>query len=217
MAPSGPQQAGSGPRVEDEYVNEPLYLNTFHNPGVGDYSDYTLKKNGFTGGHNPPLATLVSQPGATGLTAGQSGTAQAGIPGHSVQAAHAHGVSAQPGYSVPPGLGTAGAHPGHPSHPAHPGYTLHPGLTGTIMLDKKNRQDKNKTFDNPEYWQHSLPPKATLHNPEYLQDCSTRFFYRQNGRIRPAVAENQEYLTEFALKPGTVLPPPPYRQRNTVV
>uniref|UniRef100_A0A8C7GPU0 Receptor protein-tyrosine kinase n=1 Tax=Oncorhynchus kisutch TaxID=8019 RepID=A0A8C7GPU0_ONCKI len=60
-----------------------------------------------------------------------------------------------------------------------------------------NRQDKNKTFDNPEYWQHSLPPKATLHNPEYLQDCSTRFFYRQNGRIRPAVAENQEYLTEF--------------------
>uniref|UniRef100_A0A8C8FX12 Receptor protein-tyrosine kinase n=1 Tax=Oncorhynchus tshawytscha TaxID=74940 RepID=A0A8C8FX12_ONCTS len=92
-----------------------------------------------------------------------------------------------------------------------------PGLTGTIMLDKNNRQDKNKTFDNPEYWQHSLPPKATLHNPEYLQDCSTRFFYRQNGRIRPAVAENQEYLTEFALKPGTVLPPPPYRQRNTVV
>uniref|UniRef100_A0A674F2M2 Receptor protein-tyrosine kinase n=1 Tax=Salmo trutta TaxID=8032 RepID=A0A674F2M2_SALTR len=111
---SNPYQAGSGPRVEDEYVNEPLYLNTFHNPG-------------------------------------------------------------------------------------------------------KNRQDKNKTFDNPEYWQHSLPPKATLHNPEYLQDCSTRFFYRQNGRIRPAVAENQEYLTEFALKPGTVLPPPPYRQRNTVV
>uniref|UniRef100_A0A4W5LLL3 receptor protein-tyrosine kinase n=1 Tax=Hucho hucho TaxID=62062 RepID=A0A4W5LLL3_9TELE len=105
----------------------------------------------------------------------------------------------------------------HPSHPAHPGYTLHPGLTGTIMLDKKNRPDNNKTFDNPEYWQHSLPPKATLHNPEYLQDCSTRFFYRQNGRIRPAVAENQEYLTEFALKPGAVLPPPPYRQRNTVV
>ncbi|CAB1347098.1 unnamed protein product [Coregonus sp. 'balchen'] len=219
---SGPQHAGSGPRVEDEYVNEPLYLNTFHNPGgpgpgVGDYSDYTLKKNGVTGGHNPALATLVGQPGATGLTAGQSGTAQAGNPAHNVQAAHAHGVSAQPGYAVPPGLGAAGAHPGHPSHPAHPGYTLHPGLTGTIMLDKKNRQDKNKTFENPEYWQHSLPPKATLHNPEYLQDCSTRFFYRQNGRIRPAVAENQEYLTEFALKPGTVLPPPPYRQRNTVV
>uniref|UniRef100_A0A8C1ZT91 Receptor protein-tyrosine kinase n=1 Tax=Cyprinus carpio TaxID=7962 RepID=A0A8C1ZT91_CYPCA len=81
---------------------------------------------------------------------------------------------------------------------------------------EKNIKPK-KTFDNPEYWQHSLPPKATLHNPEYLQDCSTRFFYRQNGRIRPAVAENQEYLSEYALKPGTVLPPPPYRQRNTVV
>uniref|UniRef100_A0A671T8J7 receptor protein-tyrosine kinase n=1 Tax=Sinocyclocheilus anshuiensis TaxID=1608454 RepID=A0A671T8J7_9TELE len=82
---------------------------------------------------------------------------------------------------------------------------------------RKNGVPPKKTFDNPEYWQHSLPPKATLHNPEYLQDCSTRFFYRQNGRIRPAVAENQEYLSEYALKPGTVLPPPPYRQRNTVV
>uniref|UniRef100_A0A3P9LNP5 Receptor protein-tyrosine kinase n=1 Tax=Oryzias latipes TaxID=8090 RepID=A0A3P9LNP5_ORYLA len=76
---------------------------------------------------------------------------------------------------------------------------------------------KKTTFDNPEYWQHSLPPKSSLHNPEYLQDCSTRFFYRQNGRIRPAVAENQEYLSEAAMKAGNVLPPPPYRQRNTVV
>uniref|UniRef100_A0A4W6EX73 Receptor protein-tyrosine kinase n=1 Tax=Lates calcarifer TaxID=8187 RepID=A0A4W6EX73_LATCA len=76
---------------------------------------------------------------------------------------------------------------------------------------------KKATFDNPEYWQHSLPPKSSLHNPEYLQDCSTRFFYRQNGRIRPAVAENQEYLSEAAMKAGNVLPPPPYRQRNTVV
>uniref|UniRef100_A0A6Q2ZK33 Receptor protein-tyrosine kinase n=1 Tax=Esox lucius TaxID=8010 RepID=A0A6Q2ZK33_ESOLU len=170
--------------------------------------------NGVPGGHNAALATLGSQPGATGLTAGQSG------PPHSAQVAHLHGVSTQPGYGAPTGLGAAGTHSGHvlhPSHTTHPGYTLHPGLTGTIMVDKKTRQDKNKTFDNPEYWQHSLPPKATLHNPEYLQDCSTRFFYRQNGRIRPALAENQEYLTEFALKPGAVLPPPPYRQRNTVV
>uniref|UniRef100_A0A8C6T4S1 Receptor protein-tyrosine kinase n=1 Tax=Neogobius melanostomus TaxID=47308 RepID=A0A8C6T4S1_9GOBI len=84
----------------------------------------------------------------------------------------------------------------------------------TIMFDKKA---KKANFDNPEYWQHSLPPKSTVHNPEYLQDCSTRFFYRQNGRIRPAVAENQEYLSEAAMKAGNVLPPPPYRQRNTVV
>uniref|UniRef100_A0A8C2DZP5 Receptor protein-tyrosine kinase n=1 Tax=Cyprinus carpio TaxID=7962 RepID=A0A8C2DZP5_CYPCA len=111
------------PKVEDEYVNDPLYLNTFHNSG--EKSHDVMRKNG-------------------------------------------------------------------------------------VPMPKK-------TFDNPEYWQHSLPPKATLHNPEYLQDCSTRFFYRQNGRIRPAVAENQEYLSEYALKPGTVLPPPPYRQRNTVV
>uniref|UniRef100_A0A671VAR9 Receptor protein-tyrosine kinase n=1 Tax=Sparus aurata TaxID=8175 RepID=A0A671VAR9_SPAAU len=83
--------------------------------------------------------------------------------------------------------------------------------------DKNGLKGKKATFDNPEYWQHSLPPKSSLHNPDYLQDCSTRFFYRQNGRIRPAVAENQEYLSEAAMKAGNVLPPPPYRQRNTVV
>uniref|UniRef100_A0A3Q3WXE9 Receptor protein-tyrosine kinase n=1 Tax=Mola mola TaxID=94237 RepID=A0A3Q3WXE9_MOLML len=83
--------------------------------------------------------------------------------------------------------------------------------------DKNGLKGKKATLDNPEYWQHSLPPKSSLHNPEYLQDCSTRFFYRQNGRIRPAVAENQEYLSEAAMKAGNVLPPPPYRQRNTVV
>uniref|UniRef100_A0A3B3ZZ82 receptor protein-tyrosine kinase n=1 Tax=Periophthalmus magnuspinnatus TaxID=409849 RepID=A0A3B3ZZ82_9GOBI len=111
------------PTTEEEYVNEPLYLNTFLNPG---------DKNGLAGG--------ISMAGAS-----------------------------------------------------------------------------KATFDNPEYWQHSLPPKSSVHNPEYLQDCSTRFFYRQNGRIRPAVAENQEYLSEAAMKAGNVLPPPPYRQRNTVV
>uniref|UniRef100_A0A665XDI2 Receptor protein-tyrosine kinase n=1 Tax=Echeneis naucrates TaxID=173247 RepID=A0A665XDI2_ECHNA len=87
------------------------------------------------------------------------------------------------GYGVPPG---------HLPHPSYPSHTLHPGHSG------------HATFDNPEYWQHSLPP-------------NTRFFYRQNGRIRPAVAENQEYLSEAAMKAGNVLPPPPYRQRNTVV
>ncbi|KAK6482932.1 receptor tyrosine-protein kinase erbB-4-like isoform X1 [Huso huso] len=119
------------PKVEDEYVNEPLYLNTFHN--TAENTGY-LKNNGA------------------------------------------------------------------------------PHLTNTVS-DKKPK----KTFDNPEYWHHSLPPKATLHNPEYLQECNTNFFYKQNGRIRPVEAENPEYLSEFSLKPGTVLPPPPYRQRNTVV
>uniref|UniRef100_A0A665XC05 Receptor protein-tyrosine kinase n=1 Tax=Echeneis naucrates TaxID=173247 RepID=A0A665XC05_ECHNA len=100
---------------DDEYVNEPLYLNTFLNPG---------DKNGLT--VNPSTSSHTVSP---------------------------------TGYGVPPG--------------------------------------KKATFDNPEY-------------------C-TRFFYRQNGRIRPAVAENQEYLSEAAMKAGNVLPPPPYRQRNTVV
>uniref|UniRef100_A0A672MDS1 receptor protein-tyrosine kinase n=1 Tax=Sinocyclocheilus grahami TaxID=75366 RepID=A0A672MDS1_SINGR len=69
------------------------------------------------------------------------------------------------------------------------------------------------SFDNLEYWQHSLPPKVT---PQNSQDssviCNNKFLYKQNGL---AVAENPEYL--LGMKPGTVLPPPPYRQRNTVV
>uniref|UniRef100_A0A8C6UPL8 Receptor protein-tyrosine kinase n=1 Tax=Neogobius melanostomus TaxID=47308 RepID=A0A8C6UPL8_9GOBI len=76
------------------------------------------------------------------------------------------------------------------------------------------------TFDNPEYWQHSLPPKSsTQMGADAAQAGSTnaKLFYKQNGHIRPAVAENPEYMSEFSLKPGTVLPPPPYRQRNTVV
>ncbi|XP_051559608.1 receptor tyrosine-protein kinase erbB-4-like [Myxocyprinus asiaticus] len=74
------------------------------------------------------------------------------------------------------------------------------------------------TFDNPEYWQHSLPPKVT---PQNSQDssivCNNKFPYKQNGQQQPAVAENPEYLSESGVKQGTVLPPPPYRQRNTVV
>uniref|UniRef100_A0A4W3JAC4 Receptor protein-tyrosine kinase n=1 Tax=Callorhinchus milii TaxID=7868 RepID=A0A4W3JAC4_CALMI len=73
----------------------------------------------------------------------------------------------------------------------------------------------DKAFDNPDYWNHSFPPKTAVHNPEYLKDYSTKFFYKQNGRIKPIVAENPEYLSEFSLKPGTVLPS--YGQRNTVV
>uniref|UniRef100_A0AAY4DMQ2 Receptor protein-tyrosine kinase n=1 Tax=Denticeps clupeoides TaxID=299321 RepID=A0AAY4DMQ2_9TELE len=114
------------PKREDEYINEPLYLNTFHN--IGDVNPELLKRNGLSA----PLKHKV-------------------------------------------------------------------------------------TFDNPEYWQHSLPPKPTQQNPDSSQGGNTKFFYKQNGRVRPAVAENPEYLSEFSLKPGTVLPPPPYRQRNTVV
>ncbi|XP_033842682.1 receptor tyrosine-protein kinase erbB-4 [Periophthalmus magnuspinnatus] len=175
------------PTTEEEYVNEPLYLNTFLNPG---------DKNGLAGG--------ISMAGASAPKT----VSQTVVPSTS-----SHTVSSS-GYVLPPGHLPHSSYPSHTLHPAHSGHTLHSGTTSTIMFDKKA---KKATFDNPEYWQHSLPPKSSVHNPEYLQDCSTRFFYRQNGRIRPAVAENQEYLSEAAMKAGNVLPPPPYRQRNTVV
>uniref|UniRef100_A0A8C5A506 receptor protein-tyrosine kinase n=1 Tax=Gadus morhua TaxID=8049 RepID=A0A8C5A506_GADMO len=179
--------------VDDEYVNEPLYLNTFHKPG---------EKNG------PAGVLSISAQGP--LTAAASSSLQMVLPSTS-----GHALSPAEYVVAPPGHPAHMAYPSHTLHPGHSGHALHSGITGgTIAVDKKG---KKATFDNPEYWQHSLPQKASMHNPEYLQDCSTRFFYRQNGRIRPAVAENQEYLSEFALKPGNVLPPPPYRQRNTVV
>ncbi|MCJ8732876.1 hypothetical protein PDJAM_G00216660 [Pangasius djambal] len=193
-------------KMEDEYVNDPLYLNTFHNSG--EKNQEALRKNGIPVAH----ATVAS--GNPGTASGQN-VAQKGHPSHSAPSGHGH-IPAQPIYSTQSGIPTLSGHTLHPSlsgHTLHTSHTLHPAHSGTVVADKKPK----KTFDNPEYWQHSLPPKATLHGPEVLQDCSTRFFYRQNGRIRPAVAENQEYLTEYALKTGTVLPPPPYRQRNTVV
>ncbi|KAJ8396391.1 hypothetical protein AAFF_G00019680 [Aldrovandia affinis] len=185
------------PKVEDEYVNEPLYLNTFHNSG--EKGQEFLKKNGVPNPHTTAAANPTSS----------HATRPAQIAGHAphpTQAGHHPGQSTHPHMSHP-------AHTLHPSHTLHPGHVPHPAHTGTILADKKPK----KTFDNPEYWHHSLPPKANLHNPDYLQECNAKFFYKQNGRIRPAVAENPEYLTEFSLKPGTVLPPPPYRQRNTVV
>uniref|UniRef100_A0A8C1LG35 Receptor protein-tyrosine kinase n=1 Tax=Cyprinus carpio TaxID=7962 RepID=A0A8C1LG35_CYPCA len=75
-----------------------------------------------------------------------------------------------------------------------------------------------KNFDNPDYWQHSLPPKATQPNPQDpTQVCKSKPLYRHSIRSRIAVADNPEYLSEFNRRPGTVLPPPPYRHRNTVV
>ncbi|XP_056610475.1 receptor tyrosine-protein kinase erbB-4-like isoform X1 [Triplophysa dalaica] len=192
------------PKVEEEYVNDPLYLNTFHNSG--EKSHNVLRKNGVPVAHPATVAAAANSAASNSQNLAQ--IVQPAAPGAL--------VTAQPLYQGQQGISTLSGHTlhsAHPGHTLHPKHILHPIHSGTIMADKKPKN----TFDNPEYWQHSLPPKGTLHSPEYLQDCSTRFFYRQNGRIRPAVAENQEYLTEYALKPGTVLPPPPYRQRNTVV
>ncbi|XP_073769078.1 receptor tyrosine-protein kinase erbB-4 isoform X6 [Danio rerio] len=196
------------PKLEDEYVNDPLYLNTFHN--TGEKSHDALRKNGVPVVHTA-AAAAATVAAANTITANNHTLSQTMQPA----ASSAH-ITTQPLYQGKPSISTLSGHTlhsAHPGHALHPTHTLHPAHTGTIKADLKAK----KTFDSPEYWQHSLPPKATLHNPEYLQDCSTRFFYRQNGRIRPAVAENQEYLSDYALKPGTVLPPPPYRQRNTVV
>ncbi|XP_029370417.1 receptor tyrosine-protein kinase erbB-4 [Echeneis naucrates] len=94
------------------------------------------------------------------------------------------------------------------------------GLEALRRNGKASGKKLKVTFDNPEYWQHSLPPKSSNQMvPDGAQGGSTnaKFFYKQNGHIRPAVAENPEYMSEFSLKSGTALPPPPYRQRNTVV
>uniref|UniRef100_A0A3B4X3S7 Receptor protein-tyrosine kinase n=1 Tax=Seriola lalandi dorsalis TaxID=1841481 RepID=A0A3B4X3S7_SERLL len=94
------------------------------------------------------------------------------------------------------------------------------GLEALRRNGKATGKKLKVTFDNPEYWQHSLPPKSSNQvAPDGAQGGSTnaKLFYKQNGHIRPAVAENPEYMSEFSLKSGTVLPPPPYRQRNTVV
>uniref|UniRef100_A0A669C6H3 receptor protein-tyrosine kinase n=1 Tax=Oreochromis niloticus TaxID=8128 RepID=A0A669C6H3_ORENI len=100
--------------------------------------------------------------------------------------------------------------------------TFHtPAELGLEALRRNGLGKKLKvTFDNPEYWQHSLPPKSSNQAAsDGAQGGSTnaKLFYKQNGHIRPAVAENPEYMSEFSLKSGTILPPPPYRQRNTVV
>uniref|UniRef100_A0A4W4GP91 Receptor protein-tyrosine kinase n=1 Tax=Electrophorus electricus TaxID=8005 RepID=A0A4W4GP91_ELEEL len=108
---------------------------------------------------------------------------------------------------------------GHPS--AEDEYNNEPFYhnAGEVSQEslKKNGVSVPLTFDNPEYWHHSLPAKVTQHPQDLSQVCSNSFLYKQNGRMRSAVAENPEYLSESGMKTGMVLPPPPYRQRNTVV
>ncbi|TTN33611.1 Receptor tyrosine-protein kinase erbB-4 [Bagarius yarrelli] len=104
-------------------------------------------------------------------------------------------------------------------HLIHSGSITQPVQPGMVLLDKKYW----KTFDNPEYWQHSLPLKASqgnLHSSS--QSCHSSLYRqsvsKQNGCVRSSVPKNPEYNPESeAMRPATNLPPPPYRQRNTVV
>ncbi|XP_036396978.1 receptor tyrosine-protein kinase erbB-4-like [Megalops cyprinoides] len=265
------------PKVEDDYINQPLYLNTFHStsekgqerqkkttvpaphttattittvshtplPAHTDHSHHPPQTNHtplsaqasqapvFTQASHTPLPTQASQAPVftqashvplpaqasqvpvltqisyTPLPVQTSHALQPTLGSHNThlaQANHAH----HPSY---PSQSMHLTYPLHTLHPAHLGHALNPSHTGTILADKKSKQ----TFDNPEYWQHSLLHSAGVHGPEYTQECSTKLSHKQNGRVLPTVPENPEYLSQLSLKPGPLLPPPPYRQRNTVV
>ncbi|XP_035984142.1 receptor tyrosine-protein kinase erbB-4-like [Fundulus heteroclitus] len=242
----------SQPKGEDEYINEPLYLNTFHSPA--EMGLETLRRNGIPLPNLPPSSISASTPGShlpltiqTSLPHYPLPSVQpspAGLPclhGPAAHILHAHntvkqpgnpggsiahsqtGTSAQSQVSQSGSLSTS-ATIGHCSLPAYQSYaTSHPGSLlkhGGHTSGKTSGKRLKVTFDNPEYWQHSLPPKSSIQvAPDGAQGgtANAKLFYKQNGHIRPAVAENSEYMSEFALKAGTVLPPPPYRQRNTVV
>ncbi|XP_034061358.1 receptor tyrosine-protein kinase erbB-4-like isoform X3 [Gymnodraco acuticeps] len=238
----------SQPKGEDEYINEPLYLNTFHSPA--DLGLEALRRNGLplpvhptcsiaSSGSHLPLTIQTSLPHYPLPTALPS---PSGLPCHHGPATHilhthhtikpagnpGGGMVSQTGTSAQAQVCQSGALStsatiGHGNLPAyqihatsHPASLLKHGQTTGKLSGKKLKV----TFDNPEYWQHSLPPKSSNQAiPEGAQGGSTNamLFYKQNGHIRPAVAENPEYMSDFSLKSGTVLPPPPYRQRNTVV
>lgn len=243
----------SQPKGEDEYINEPLYLNTFHSPA--ELGLEALRRNGLPLPSQPPSSISATAPGSHlpltiqtslphyPLPSAQPSPSGLGChhapPTHVLHAHHTLKPAGQPGNpggvvsSGPSQTGTSAqaqvcqsgslstsAPMGHGSLPAYQGHPAsllkHGGLTSGKVSGKKLKV----TFDNPEYWQHSLPPKPSSQTlPDGAQGGSTnaKLFYKQNGHIRPAVAENPEYMSEFSLKSGTVLPPPPYRQRNTVV
>lgn len=243
----------SQPRGEDEYMNEPLYLNTFHK--TTDLGLEALRRNGLPLPSQPPSSISATTSGShlpltiqTSLPHYPLSTAQpspSGLPCHHGPPTHIlHGhhtlkpVGHPGGGSIsqsqtgsnaqsqvcPPGALSASATIGHSGLPAYQSHgTMHPASMlkhGGQMTGKASGKKLKVTFDNPEYWQHSLPPKSSsqaVHDGTQGGSTNAKLFFKQNGHIRPSVAENPEYMSEFSLKPGTVLPPPPYRQRNTVV
>ncbi|XP_055062095.2 receptor tyrosine-protein kinase erbB-4 isoform X1 [Misgurnus anguillicaudatus] len=252
------------PKCEDEYINQPLYLNAYNT--TGGPNPENLRKNGAsmplqlttaantasshvilttqTGkAHHhsqathvhfaippvqPPQARLMSQNGQHSQTPLAPESSSSGKPGNpslltqisvvsqQIQPclANPSGCLTQPNLTQVKSTIASKTVSGLPGHLVYPGNVLQTGHSGTVMFDRKSK----KNFDNPDCWQHSLPPKVTQLNPQDpLQGCKSKHLYRHSVRGRDAVAENPEYLSEFKKRPGPVLPPPPYRHRNTVV
>ncbi|XP_016094821.1 receptor tyrosine-protein kinase erbB-4-like [Sinocyclocheilus grahami] len=251
------------PKGEDEYINEPLYLNTYNN--TSGMNQEIMRKNGASiplqmttaantasshvilstqtgkahhhgqGTHvhfavppvQPPQTRSMSQNGQHSQSPHGAESNSSSISGnpslltqislvsqqiHPCLASHS-GSSTHPA-QVAKSAVTSKSISGLPGHLVYPGNMLQTGHSGTVMVDRKSK----KNFDNPDYWQHSLPPKVTQPNPQDpTQVCKSKHLYRHSIRSRIAVADNPEYLSEFNKRPGTVLPPPPYRHRNTVV
>ncbi|XP_051993181.1 receptor tyrosine-protein kinase erbB-4-like [Xyrauchen texanus] len=252
------------PQGEDEYINKPLYLNSYNkNSGM---NQEILRKNGASIPRQ--MTTAANTTNSHVILTTQTGKAH-----HHGQGTHVHfavppvqppprslcqndqhsqsplGVEAnsssksdnpslltqislvsqqiQPCLASQPGCAT---HPnstqvakssvtiksisGHPGHLVYSGNMFQTGLTGTVMVDRKLK----KNFDNPDYWQHSLPHKLTQPIPQDPpKDSKSKHLYRHSIQSRIAIAEYPENISEFNKRPRTVLPPPPYRHRNTVV
>ncbi|XP_061128129.1 receptor tyrosine-protein kinase erbB-4-like isoform X1 [Syngnathus typhle] len=225
----------SQPKGEDEYINEPLYFNTFQSAAE------TLRRNGLplpsqtpssTSGSHLPLSIQTSLPHYPLPAAQPSPSAMSCHHGTLTHILHAHHAVKPASLPVSTGQSQTGttalasvcqsgvpAPDGHGGLPAYQGHAASQPASllklGGQTAGKAAGKKLKVTFDNPEYWQHSLPPKPS--DGAKSAAANAKLYYKQNGHIRPAVAENPEYLSEFSLKSGPVLPPPPYRQRNTVV
>lgn len=92
------------------------------------------------------------------------------------------------------------------SNSALPGHVVH--QSSTTQQDHAGTNKKSLPANNPERWQHSLPASVPQRPPGPSLVCKNNFIYKQNGHENPS---------EGSMKPGTFLPPPPYRHRNTVV
>ncbi|KAJ8252758.1 hypothetical protein GJAV_G00205240 [Gymnothorax javanicus] len=185
----------------------PFLVQTVHAPPLAHVGHQPQPNQGSQMSH-PALCSHASLPVQGGHTGHPA------LPGHTshvaqlTQSSH----SSKPGQSNHPSQQILPPFPVYTLTPSLPAYALHSAHAGAALSNKKPEQ----TFDNPDYWQHSLPPGAGRLAPEQLQDFVGKVPCKQNGRVCVPVSQSPEYLSQ-SLKPGPALPPPPYRQRNTVV